>query len=88
MSVRETTTANTFVVTAGSTANGGVVPATFNKFNSTNFGVGGDAAGLADRHDSVTVGSGYDILAGGVNSALTRGSAVGRVGATFNVYIE
>ena len=88
MSVRETTTANTFVVTAGTTANGGLVPATFNKFNSTGFGVGGDAAGLADRHDSVTVGSGYDIVAGGVSSALARGSAVGRVGATFNVYLE
>ena len=89
MSVRETTTANTFVVTAGTTANGGLVPATFNKFNSTGFGVGGDAAGLADRHDSVTVGSGYDIVAGGVNTAnTTRGSAVGRVGATFNAYLE
>ena len=88
-SVRETTTANTFVVTAGTTANGGLVPATFNKFNSTGFGVGGDAAGLANRHDSVTVGSGYDIVAGGVNAAnTTRGSAVGRVGATFNAYLE
>jgi len=87
-SARETTTANTFVVTAGTTANGGLVPATFNKFNSTGFGVGGDAAGLADRHDSVTVGSGYDIVAGGVSSALARGSAVGRVGATFNAYLE
>ena len=87
MSVRETTTANTFVTAAGTTASSGVA-ATFNKFSNSNFGVGGDAAGLADRHDSVTVGSGYDILAGGVNSALTRGSAVGRVGATFNVYLE
>ena len=87
-SVRETTTASTFVVTAGTTANGGLVPATFNKFYSTGFGVGGDAAGLADRHDSVTVGSGYDIVAGGVSSALARGSAVGRVGATFNAYLE
>jgi len=87
-SARETTTANTFVVTAGTTTNGGLVPATFNKFNSTNFGVGGDADGLADRHDSVTVGSGYNIMAGGVDSALTRGTAVGRVGATFNAYLE
>ena len=88
MSVRETTTANTFVTTAGTTANGGIVAATFNKFSSTTFGVGGDAAGLADRHDSVTVGSGYDILAGGADEDAARGTAVGRVGATFNVYLE
>jgi hypothetical protein len=88
MSVRETTTANTYVATAGTTANGGLVQATFNKYNTTAFGVSGDAAGLANRHDSVTVGSGYDILGGGANGAGTRGSDVGRVGATFNVYLE
>ena len=88
MSVRETTTANTYVATAGTTGNGGLVQATFNKYHTTAFGVAGDAAGLANRHDSVTVGSGYDILGGGASGAGVRGSDVGRVGATFNVYLE
>jgi hypothetical protein len=88
MSVRETTTANTYVATAGTTGNGGLVQATFNKYHTTAFGVSGDAAGLANRHDSVTVGSGYDFLGGGADGAGARGSAVGRVGATFNVYLE
>ena len=39
MSVRETTTANTFVTAAGTTASSGVA-ATFNKFSNSNFGVG------------------------------------------------
>jgi len=88
ISPRETTTANTFVVAAGTTANGGLVPATFNKFNSTNFGLAGRGAGGINRYDSATVGSGYDIVSGGVDSALTRGTSYGNVGATFNVNLE
>jgi hypothetical protein len=90
ISVRDTTTANTYVATAGTTANGGLVLATFNRYSSTAFGLGGDAAGLADRHDSATAGGGYDILAGGYNAdgSGARSNVVGRVGATFNVYLD
>jgi hypothetical protein len=100
ISVRDTTTANTYVATAGTAANGGLVRATFNRYNSTAVGLGGDAAGLADRYDSATVAAnsgaspantgGYDIFAGGyaANGDGSRGTAVGRVGATFNVNLE
>jgi hypothetical protein len=92
ISVRETTTANTWVSTAGTTANGGLVGAKFNKYNSTAFGLAGVGAGTNGsnmaRYDSATVAGGFDILAGGANGAGTRGSDVGNVGATFNVNLD
>jgi hypothetical protein len=98
ISPRDTTTANTLIVrggtavgTAGTTTN-----ATFNKYNSTNFGLA-DSANLKASgfmtagnavYDSATVGGGYDIVGGGVTAAGVRGSSFGNVGATFNVNLE
>jgi len=91
ISVADTTTANTLVTDAGTTANGGLVVAAINKYhrgNSTVFGLGGIGAGGNLRYDSATVSGGFDILGGGVDSAGTRGSSYGNVGATFNVNLE
>jgi len=91
ISVADTTTANTLVTTAGTTANGGLVVAGINKYhrgNSTVFGLGGLGSGGNLRYDSATVSGGFDILGGGVDSAGTRGSSYGNVGATFNVNLE
>ena len=94
MSVRETTTANTWVVGGATTA---TTQARFNKYNTGNYatpaqggGAGysaaGDSYGL--QYDSVTVGGGFDIMSGGGNGAAARTTSYGLVGATFNVNLE
>jgi len=91
ISVNDTTTANTLVTKEGTTANGGLVVAGINKYhrgNSTVFGLGGLGAGGNLRYDSATVSGGFDILGGGVDSAGTRGSSYGNVGASFEVNLE
>jgi hypothetical protein len=85
ISPRETTTAATYISEPGSTS---ATLATFNKYNSTGFGLGGDAAGNEDRYDSETVGSGYDLLSGGADEEGTRGETRGNIGATFNVNLD
>jgi hypothetical protein len=94
MSVRETTTANTWVV-RGATSS--TTPATFNKYNTGGYatpnqggGAGYSAAGLSSglQYDSVTVGGGFDIMSGGGLGDATRNTSYGLVGATFNVNLE
>ena len=102
ISVRDTTTANTFVAQGGTAVGtaGTTTRARFNKYHTGNSAYGGGAGGQLSEppvgiqargnllYDSATVGGGYDILGGGGNTAGTRGADFGNVGATFNVNLE
>jgi hypothetical protein len=99
ISVRETTTANTFVNSQNGrvSAGGGVLSAYYNKYNVGPFavpnltgGAGFSAAanGFGWSYDSATVGGGFDILSGGSTPAGLRDTNYGLTGATFNVNLE
>ena len=102
ISVRDTTTANTFVAQGGTAVGtaGTTTRARFNKYHTGNSAYGGGAGGQLSEppvgvqargnllYDSATVGGGYDIVGGGGNTAGARGNDFGNVGATFNVNLE
>jgi len=102
ISVRDTTTANTFVAQGGTAVGtaGTTTRARFNKYHTGNSAYGGGAGGQLSEppvgvqargnllYDSATVGGGYDIVGGGGSTAGVRGTDFGNVGATFNVNLE
>jgi trimeric autotransporter adhesin len=87
ISVADTSTANTYVALPATA--GAPTHAKINKYPVGPFGVnptGG--AGANAQYDSATVGSGYDLLAGGADGAAVRGTSYGNVGATFEINLE
>jgi len=87
ISVADTSTANTFVALPATS--GSPTAAKINKYPVGPFGqnpTGG--AGTNAQYDSATVGSGYDLLAGGASGAAVRGTSYGNVGATFAINLE
>ena len=90
ISVRETTTANTFVTRAGAQP---IATVGYNKyyvgpFNGFNVTDDNLKTSVQNNYDSATVGSGFDILAGGANGAAARQGNYGNVGVTFNVNLD